>query len=109
MPKIFKIQIENISLLKYNIEKGGHNIPKLSSGGIMEIKRDIYLQKLINVNAPQWVLCQNYHSDRSARSISDTALATAQTKVTGFPENSNPCHPYDLESLTTNIQSNRMA
>lgn len=49
-----------------------------------------------------------YHSDRSAFSISDNALATAQTKVTGFPENSNPCRPYDLESLTTNIQSNRM-
>ena len=56
-----------------------------------------------------WILCQKYHSDRSACSISYNALATARTKGTDFPGNSNPCHPYDLGSSITNIQSNRMA
>ena len=30
------------------------------------------------------------------------------TKAIDLPENSDPCHPYDLGFLTANIQNNRM-
>ena len=35
-------------MTKYNIEKPGHIIPEIAVGGVMEIKREVYLQKLIN-------------------------------------------------------------
>ena len=40
--------------------------------------------------------------------VCDNDLAVFLTKAIDLPENSDPCHPYDLGFLTANIQNNRM-
>lgn len=40
--------------------------------------------------------------------VCDNDPAVFLTKAIDLPENSDPCHPYDLGFLTANIQNNRM-
>jgi len=92
--------------LKQVVISGDGNINKFYD--IAENMMDDSIQSIQSKRSIVSILTKKYLIASRQVLVCDNDLAVFLTKAIDLPENSDPCHPYDLGFLTANIQNNRM-